>query len=52
MLKKPLVIHIGNSDDKADWIKLVDNGEAQKRDLKAHDEAARKHKAASKRQSP
>ncbi len=50
MPKKPRIINIGNSDEKADWIKRIDNGKAQERDLKAHEDAKRKH--ASKRQSP
>jgi hypothetical protein len=51
MPKKPRIINIGNSDEKADWIKRIDNGQAQERDLKAHEEAKRPHRS-SKRQSP
>lgn len=29
--------NIGDSDEKADWIKMVDNGKARQRDLAAMD---------------
>ena len=38
-------INIGDSDEKADWIKLVDGGKHQAADLAASDEALKQLQA-------
>ena len=38
-------INIGDSDEKADWIKLVDDGKHQAADLAASDEALKQLQA-------
>ena len=50
-MPKKAPINIGNSDEKADWIKRIDDGKAQERDLKAHEDAKRQRQS-SKHQSP
>lgn len=38
-------INIGNSDNKADWLKKLDDGKYQEQDIKAHEEAIRRHQS-------
>lgn len=41
---RTVVISIGSSDNNADWLKRIKKGKHKKEDLRAHDDALRKHK--------
>ena len=41
---RTVVIAIGSSDKNADWLKRINKGKHKKEDLRAHDDALRKHK--------
>ena len=47
-----ITLNIGDSDEKADWIKMIDGGQARLRDLAASDAAIAQLRAARKRNTP
>jgi len=43
-----LVLLIGSSDNNSDWLKQIDKGNRQKKDLRATEEALKKYNEAEK----